>query len=353
MMYASIRRHVVGEGSIDALMRRVDEQLAPALSQQPGFVCFFALGIDDVTIEAISMFRDQESAERSDEFAAACLRENFGEFELASEAMTGGEVLVSRAAWEALEDAQRLVAGSPRARPASTPDVSKRPVLVVGATGRTGRLIVDRLLERGVSVHALVRDRAKGGEMLRSGVRQFIGNVRSSHTLIAPMEGVGTVIIATAGGSDHANTAELVDYFGTLNLIRQAVASNVDLVVFVSTLGSTRPAHSMDVEPTSLGWKAMAEEIVRNSGVPYCIVRAGWLTDGAGGEPLSVSQGDTADGRISRTDLADVCTELLFLPTARGKTIDVFAAREGPVLGLEAAIAAATPDTAPESAGAA
>ncbi len=343
-MYASVRRYVVGAGSIDALMQRVDEELAPALGQQPGFICYFALGIDDTEIETIGVFRDQKSAERYEELAGAYVRENLGEFELTSEGITGGEVLVSRALPAALEDVHGWRTGRARERPSATADLSKRPVVVVGATGRTGRLIVDRLLERGIAVRALVRDAAKGDKLLPPAVQKFVGDARSSHTLIAPMDGAGAVLIATAGGSGHENTAELVDYFGTLNLIRQAVASQVDLVVYVSTLGATRPAHSMDVEPNSLGWKAMAEEIIRSSGVPYCIVRAGWLTDAAGGEPLSVSQGDTADGRISRTDLADVCAQLLLLTSARGKTIDVVASREAPALSLEAAVAAAAPD---------
>ncbi len=350
-MYASAQRYVISAGSIDALTQRVEEEFAPAVSQQPGFVCYFVVGIDEVTIETISVFDDQESAERCEEFAAAFSREELAEFGLRAEAVAGGEVLVSRAVVDALGDPHRLRAGAgvSSARRSAPADLSARPVLVVGATGRTGRLIVERLRARGVSVRALVRDPEKGRALLDAGVGQFIGNARSSHTLIAPMVDVGAVIIATAGGSEHENTAELVDYFGTLNLVRQAIASGVELVVFVSTLGATRPAHSMDVEPTSLGWKAMAEEIIRGSGIPYCIVRAGWLTDGAGGEPLSVSQGDTADGRISRRDLAEVCSAVLLLPSARGKTIDVVAAREGPALSLDAAIAAAAPDTEPQT----
>jgi hypothetical protein len=42
-----------------------------------------------------------------------------------------------------------------------------------------------------------------------------------------------------------------------------------------------------------------------------------------------VSQGDTAEGRISRADLADVCTQLLFLPDARRETFEVIARRRG------------------------
>jgi uncharacterized protein YbjT (DUF2867 family) len=347
-MYASLRRYLVGAGPVDVLMHRIDEEFAPALSQQPGFVCYFALDVGDQSIETISVFHDRASAERSDHLAAAYVRKNLAEFKITRTDLTAGEVLVSRAKLEALEDAHRWRTARARARSTTMADISKRPVLVVGATGRTGRLIVDRLLELGISVHALVRDEVMGRELLASSVKTFIGDVRSSHSLIAPMAGVGAVISASSGGAERENSAELVDYFGTSNLIRQALASGVDLVVFTSTIGATRPEHYMDVEPTSVGWKGKAEEVIRHSGVPYCIVRCGWLTDGPGGEPLSVSQGDTAEGRISRSDLADVCTRLLFLPHARGKTIDVVAARAGSASNVDAAIASLAPDAVPE-----
>ena len=218
------------------------------------------------------------------------------------------------------------------------------PVLVVGATGRTGRLIVGRLLERGVSVRALVRDAAKGEEVLPSEVPQFIADVRRVETLIEPMADVGAVIIAACGSDDHENSAVIVDYHGTRNVIQQAAAADVDLVVFVSTIYASHPEHYQDVEPTSLGWKARAEEVIRSSGVPYCIVRSGWLTDGVGGEPLAVSQGDKAEGRISRADLADLCTQLLFLPDARGKTFEVIVAPAGQASSLASAVTALTPD---------
>ena len=345
-MYASVRRYVMGAGSMDALMHRIDEEFAPALSQQPGFICYFAVDTDDRTLATISIFHDRASTERSNSLAAAYVRKNLAEFRLSRSDIGGGEVLVSRAAMRALDEAHRWRTARARARSASAKDVSKRPVLVVGATGRTGRLIVDRLLEKGISVHALVRDPAKARELLPSRVKQFIGDVRSSHTLIAPMAAVGAVIIASCGGADHENSPELVDYFGASNLIRQAAASHVDLVVLVSALGATRPAAALDVEPTSLGWKARAEETIRRSGVPYFIVRCGWLTDGPGGESLSVSQGDTADGRISRSDLADVCTRVLLLSHARGKTIDVVASGEASSPSIESAIATLAPDAA-------
>ena len=228
-----------------------------------------------------------------------------------------------------------------------SPGVPEAPVLVlvVGATGRTGRLIVVRLLERSVSVRALVRDAAKGEEVLPSEVPRFVADVRRAETLIEPMAGVGAVIIATYGSTERDNNAEIVDYHGTRNVIEQAAAAGVEFVVFISTIYASRSEHYQDVEPTSLGWKARAEEVIRGSGMPYCIVRSGWLTDGGGGEPLAVSQGDTAEGRISRADLAEVCTQLLFLPEARGKTFEVVAAPAEQASSLASAVTALTPDS--------
>ena len=222
--------------------------------------------------------------------------------------------------------------------------MSEGPVLVVGATGRTGRLIVGRLVEWHVPVRALVRDPAKGREVLPPDVPQFVGDVRRSETLTEPMAGARSVVSVACGGAERDNSLEMVDYCGTRHLIQQASAADVDLVVFVSTIYASRPDHYEDVEPTSLGWKARAEEVIRSSRLSYCIIRPGWLTDGGGGEPLAVSQGDTVEGRISRADLADVCTQLLFLPDARGKTFEVVTARAGQAPDLASAVAALKAD---------
>ena len=223
-------------------------------------------------------------------------------------------------------------------------EMPEGPVLVVGATGRTGRLIVERLAGRGVPVRALVRDPAKGREVLPADVPQFVGDVRRSETLTEPLAGVRAVIVATCGGAERGDDAETVDYYGACHLIPQAAAADVELVVFISTIYASRPEHYQDVEPTSLGWKARAEEVIRSSRVPYCIVRSGWLTDEGGGDPLAVSQGDVAEGRISRADLAEVCTRLLSLPDARGKTFEVVAAPGGEAASLASAVAALPPD---------
>ncbi|MGA2321801.1 MAG: hypothetical protein ABSG95_13880 [Solirubrobacteraceae bacterium] len=119
-MYASVRHYTMGAGSHDALMHRVDEEFAPAISQEPGFVGYFmldtsqepgagplALAHGDAMVEAVSIFHDKASAEQSNELAADYVRENLGEFQLTLTEVSGGEVLVNKVTAEALEDAHR------------------------------------------------------------------------------------------------------------------------------------------------------------------------------------------------------------------------------------------------------
>ena len=106
-MYASVRHYRMGAGSMDSLMRRVDEEFAPAIGQEPGFVAYFALDTGEATVETVSIFHDKAAADASNELASDYVRENLGEFELTRTAVSGGEVLVSRVTAGALDDAHR------------------------------------------------------------------------------------------------------------------------------------------------------------------------------------------------------------------------------------------------------
>jgi hypothetical protein len=106
-MYASLRHYEMGAGSIDALMHRVDEEFAPALAQEPGFVFYFALDTGNHTVQTISTFQDKNSAFRSNELSAEYVNNNLAEFDLTRTAVVSGEVLVSRLAPEVREAMDR------------------------------------------------------------------------------------------------------------------------------------------------------------------------------------------------------------------------------------------------------
>jgi uncharacterized protein YbjT (DUF2867 family) len=154
-----------------------------------------------------------------------------------------------------------------------------------------------------------------------------VGDLVRPETLAAGVDGASAIVVLACGAATVDNSPLVVEFHGAEHLLEAARAAHVQLVVFVSSIHVTRPEHQMDPEPTSLAWKARAEELVRRSGIPYCIVRAGWLTDRPGGEALILAQGDTSEGRMSRADLARVCTDVLSSPDALGKTFEVITAK--------------------------
>ena len=106
-MYTSLRHYKMGAGSIDSLMHRVDQEFAPALAREPGFVCYFALDTGDHTVQTISIFHDKNSAFRSNELSAEYVHENLAEFELTRTDVTAGELFVSRLAPDLLGEMER------------------------------------------------------------------------------------------------------------------------------------------------------------------------------------------------------------------------------------------------------
>jgi hypothetical protein len=104
-MYASIRTYRVGEGSVDAVMHRVDRDFAEALAQEPGFVAYQAIKLGEDRICSLSIFHDREQAEASTAIAAEWVAEELNDFDIERMGVISGEVMVSRAHSQMLDPA--------------------------------------------------------------------------------------------------------------------------------------------------------------------------------------------------------------------------------------------------------
>ena len=200
-----------------------------------------------------------------------------------------------------------------------------RILLVAGATGGVGSLIVRQLLDRGDAVRLLVRDRQRAIHMFGSAPDVLVGDTRDLGSLKAAVENVAAVLCATGSrtpGTD--NNPERVDFLGVSNLAEVAARAGVKQFVLVSSIAVTRPNHPLNQFGRVLEWKLKGEEALRASGLTYTIIRPGGLTDGPGGiKHLLITQGDTITGRISRADVAQLCIAALDEPTARNVTLEV------------------------------
>ncbi|KAG5029525.1 hypothetical protein JHK87_013039 [Glycine soja] len=106
--------------------------------------------------------------------------------------------------------------------------------------------------------------------------------------------------------------------------------------VHVSSAGVTRPERpglDLSKQPPAvrlnkeldyiLTFKLKGEDLLRESGIPYVIVRPCALTEEPAGADLIFDQGDNITGKISREEIALMCVAALDSPYACDKTFEV------------------------------
>ena len=186
-------------------------------------------------------------------------------------------------------------------------------ILVVGGTGRTGQIIVRKLLEAGFHPHLLIRDIPKAEALFGAAVTLHQADVRDVETLIQPLQGVDVLISAVGTCAPVGeNCPKRVDYEGVANLVRAAQETGVRRFILISSIAVTHPEHPLNRYGKILDWKLKGENTLRESGLDYTIIRPGGLTDKPGGcKGLVFSQGDQILGSLSREDLAEICLQAL------------------------------------------
>lgn len=178
-------------------------------------------------------------------------------------------------------------------------------IAVTGATGRLGRIVIDRLskkLDPGGMV-ALVRDVAKAHDL---GVPVRRADYSDEGTLDTALAGVEKLLLIS--GSEVGSRAQQ-----HANVIAAAARAGVRLIVYTSILHA-------DVSPISLAGEHLATEAtIKASGIPYVILRNSWYTENytgsiSGAVASGAFIGCAGDGLISpatREDFADAAIAVL------------------------------------------
>jgi uncharacterized protein YbjT (DUF2867 family) len=231
-------------------------------------------------------------------------------------------------------------------------------VLVTGATGRTGALVVQKLQQQPAqfTVRGLARSQQKAKDLLGPTTDSYVGDITQPDTLPPALNGCDALVILTSAIPQmvappepgqrpefvypQGGTPEHVDYQGQRNQIDAAKAAGVKHVVLVGSMGGTNEQHPLNrmANGNILIWKRKAEAYLIDSGLDYTIIRAGGLQDQPGGQrELLVGKDDALlsnppDGiptSIPRADVAEVVVQALLVPAARNKAFDVISKPEG------------------------
>ena len=214
-------------------------------------------------------------------------------------------------------------------------------ILVAGATGGVGQLVVAKLLAKNLNVRALTRTRSKAETMFDRQVEIVEGDIRYPNTLREATQDIDYIICCTgttafpslrwdfANLFQPSNSPEAVDGEGVKNLVA-AAPQNLKRFVFISSAGVKRkdelPYNILNAFGV-LDAKLMGEKAITASGLPYTIIRPARLIDGPytsydlntllraktdGTKAVEIEPGDRLNGEASRIDVANACVEALF-----------------------------------------
>ncbi len=198
---------------------------------------------------------------------------------------------------------------------------------VAGATGQTGRRIVQELVKRDIPVRALVRNLEIARSILPPEAELVVGDVSQVDSLPAAL-GDSTVVLCATGAQPSFDPTGpfMVDYQGTKNLVDVAQSKGIEQFVLVSSLCVSQLFHPLNLFWLILVWKKQAEAYLQKSGITYTIVRPGGLKNEDNDFGIVMSSADTLfEGSIPRTKVAQVAIAALFQPAAQNKIVEIVA----------------------------
>ena len=202
-------------------------------------------------------------------------------------------------------------------------------ILVAGATGKTGRFVIEQLDAQNYPIRAMTRSVARASETFGESDTWVEADAKDLESLRTAMEGVDKIICTIgATAATGENGPEFVDYGGVKNLVDAALEAEIKHFVLVSSMGATQEDHFLNkVFGDVLKWKFKGEEYLRQSGLSYTIVRPGGLQNMPGGMmEIVFQQGDPVgpDRLVTRADVAAITVEALTNENAANKTFEVY-----------------------------
>jgi putative NADH-flavin reductase len=186
-------------------------------------------------------------------------------------------------------------------------------ILVLGATGGTGRLIVSQALARGYQVTALVRSPEKRSEL--KGAKLIVGDVRDETALREALKGQDAVVSALGTPASPFREVTLLST-ATRALVNAMKAEHVSRLVCITGMGAGDSAghggllFDNVIFPLLLkkvyADKNRQEAIIRDSELDWILVRPSVLNDkpGRGSVRALTDLSDFHGGTISREDVA-------------------------------------------------
>ncbi|WP_158906285.1 SDR family oxidoreductase [Burkholderia sp. L27(2015)] len=179
-------------------------------------------------------------------------------------------------------------------------------ILLIGATGRTGRLVAEKLHAAAIPFCPLIRNAAKRDEFERLGARPIIADLAGDFS--NAFVGMRTVIYAAGSAeTEGAEQERLIDRDALIKSVDYAKQHGAAHFVVISVLLAYQPERSPQALRHYTQMKRESDDYVMASGLDYLVLRPGTLTMEPGvGSIQIMSDVESSRAPVAREDVADV-----------------------------------------------
>lgn len=200
-------------------------------------------------------------------------------------------------------------------------------VLVVGATGHTGKRVIEILNNSNTfEPYAMIRKEDQRQMFEDMDVETVLADLEKDVT--ETVQGMDKVIFAAgSGGKTGEDKTIAIDQNGAIKMIDAAKQAKVKKFVMLSSMGADNPEANKDLK-VYLEAKNKADEHLKSSGLTYTILRPGALTDDLGLAKVKLAEKLNETGEISRDDVAFLLVMSLADPLVKNKTIEALEGKE-------------------------
>lgn len=191
-------------------------------------------------------------------------------------------------------------------------------VLVAGATGTTGKKIVQLLkASQYFEPIAMIRNDHQKAQFEAEHIKTIKGDLEDdvSHTV----KNIDKVVFAAGSGGKKVIE---VDQEGAKKLISASENSNVKRFVMLSSMGADQPKENHELYDY-LKAKHNADEFLKSSNLKFAIIRPGRLTNNKGTGKVNLATSLNEQGEISRDDVAQILVRSLHDDAPNNTTFEI------------------------------
>jgi uncharacterized protein YbjT (DUF2867 family) len=189
-------------------------------------------------------------------------------------------------------------------------------ILITAAGGKVGQHVVTQLAQKKLSARAAFHSQAKASLLREAGIEATVLDFESPESIAAAFRGMNSLFLVTPGSPDQGRYEE--------NLLAEAKRAGVKRIVKLS--GKIADHHTVGFSV----WNREAERRIKESGIPYTILRGNFFMQNLFDFSAQIKQGGFTMGpaakRIALLDAQDIAAVAVAALTEEGhigKTYDL------------------------------